>query len=63
MMPYSDPRDRCVYLYLTLMIDSFSCTPFYADVTINNHFTVKYAAFTSAILILTSFSDVRQRPS
>ena len=27
-IPNSDPRDRFVHLYLTLMVDSFSCTFF-----------------------------------
>ena len=30
MVPNIDPRDRFVYPYLTLMIDSFSCTLFCA---------------------------------
>ena len=53
MMPNSDPRDRCIPPYLTLIIDSFSCTLFVSTlelITILRHFT-------SAIFVLTSFSD------
>ena len=44
MMPNSDPRDRFVHLYLTLLIDSFSCTLFCDNPLINYNFTLEYAA-------------------
>ena len=49
--PNSDPRDIFVDPYLTLMIDSFSCTLFCAKAWINNQFYFKLRhRFTSAIL-------------
>ena len=53
-MPNCDPWDRFVDQYLKLMIDSFSCTPMGAALDFI-HIYLKYFAFTSAILILTSF--------
>ena len=35
MMPNCDPRDRFVDQYLTLVIDSFSCTHMGADIELN----------------------------
>ena len=56
VMPNCDPRDRFVNQYLKLMIYSFSCTPMGADTNGFIHIYLKYFAFMSAILILTSFN-------
>ena len=50
MMPNSDPRDRFVCPYLTLMIDSFSCTLFLCQRLNTPHIHVSH-------FVLTSFSD------
>ena len=55
------PRDRFFNQYLTLMIDSFSCTFLGCQHRIRIKFTSKYSAFASAILILTSFFYVLSR--
>ena len=41
MMPNSDPRDRFVHPYLTLMIDSFSCTLFVSTLEFRFYLKVK----------------------
>ena len=64
VMPNSDPRDRFVDLYLTLMIDSFSCTLFCAKACIS--LTLKYAKHSCLPfcfdIILWRSCDVRKRP-
>ena len=52
------PRARFLDQYLTLMIDSCSCTPMGIDTRIKIKLTLKYFAFASAILISTIFCDV-----
>ena len=41
---FSDPLDRFVSPYLSLMKDSFSCTHFCANALIKYNFTLKFAA-------------------
>ena len=55
MMPNCDPRDRFLDQYLTLMIDSYSCTPMGVDTLIKIKFNLKYFAFAPAILFLHHF--------
>ena len=55
VMPNSDPRDRFVDPYLSLMVDSFSCTLFCAKAWINYNFTLRYATHSRPPFFLTSF--------
>ena len=58
MMPNSDPRHRFVCPYLTLMIDSFSCTFVFVptlEIIAILHYNTPYIHVSH--FVLTSFSD------
>ena len=57
MMPKSDPRDRFVCPYLTLMIYSFSCTLFVPTLVLVKILPYNTPHIHVSHFVLTSFSD------
>ena len=57
MMPNSDLRDRFVCPYLTLMIDSFSCTLFLPTLELITILPLNTSQIHVSHFVLTSFSD------
>ena len=57
MMTNSDPRDRFVCSYLTLMIDSFSCQVFMSTFELITILPINTPHIHVSHFVLTSFSD------